>query len=142
MIITAEWWGTALTFSGPLFIAMEGLSSLLVVQKLGQQGKKLVEEGEVYQFGLLITAAVTYVASAWWIVVVRTPVPPSAIPMLMINLDLPSGSFITTLLYVAGGGTYCFPLSHFHWICAPAYQHHRVLGTFHLYCLQRLALWL
>lgn len=50
---------------------MEGLSSLLVAQKLGQEGKKLVEEGEAYQFGLLIASAVTYVASAWWIVVVR-----------------------------------------------------------------------
>ena len=50
---------------------MEGLSSLLVVQKLGQEGKRLVGRGEVYQFGLLITTAVAYVASAWWIVNVR-----------------------------------------------------------------------
>lgn len=50
---------------------MEGLSSLLVVQKLGQEGKRLVAEGESYQFALLIGSAVTYVISAWWIVVVR-----------------------------------------------------------------------
>lgn len=49
---------------------MEGMSSLLVAQKLGQEGKKLVEAGETYQFGLLIASAVAYVASAWWIVVV------------------------------------------------------------------------
>jgi hypothetical protein len=67
----AEWWGTLLTLSGPLFIAMEGLSSLLVVQKLGQAGKRLAERGETYQLGLLITTAVAYVASAWWIVSVR-----------------------------------------------------------------------
>lgn len=66
------WWGQLLTFSGPLFIAMEGLSSLLVVQKLGQAGKKLISEREEegYQFGLLIAAAVAYVTSAWWIVAV------------------------------------------------------------------------
>jgi hypothetical protein len=50
---------------------MEGLSSLLVVQKLGQEGKRLVGEGEVYQFALLIASAVAYVLSSWWIVVVR-----------------------------------------------------------------------
>ena len=60
----------ALSFFGPLFIVMEGLSSLLVVQKLGQEGKKLVYKGENYQFVLLVAAAVAYVASAWWIVVV------------------------------------------------------------------------
>lgn len=71
LITATEWWGTLLTLSGPLFITMEGLSSLLVVQKLGQEGKRLVSRGEVYQFGLLITTAVAYVASAWWIVNVR-----------------------------------------------------------------------
>jgi hypothetical protein len=67
----AEYWGTALTLSSPLFISMEGLSSLLVVQKLGQEGKRLVTEGEAYQFALLIASAVAYVLSAWWIVIVR-----------------------------------------------------------------------
>jgi hypothetical protein len=50
---------------------MEGLSSLLVVQKLGQTGKRLVDRGEIYQFGMLITTAIAYVASAWWIVHAR-----------------------------------------------------------------------
>lgn len=56
--------------SGPFFIALEGLSSLLVVQKLGQEGKKLVDDGETYQLGLLVVSAAAYVASAWWIVAV------------------------------------------------------------------------
>ena len=47
------------------------MSSLLVVQKLGQVAKELVEEGEKYQFGLLVGAAAAYVTSAWWIVTVR-----------------------------------------------------------------------
>ena len=68
LITIADWWGFLLTLSGPLFIIMEGMSSLLVVQKLGQEGKKLEYRGEAYQFGLLIATAVAYVASAWWIV--------------------------------------------------------------------------
>jgi hypothetical protein len=47
---------------------MEGLSSLLVVQKLGQAGKRLVGRGEIYQLGMLVVTAIAYVASAWWIV--------------------------------------------------------------------------
>ena len=84
LITATEWWGTLLTSSGPLFITMEGLSSLLVVQKLGQEGKRLVGRGEVYQFGLLIATAVAYVASAWWIVDVRkfsTYLPRSLYPL-------------------------------------------------------------
>jgi len=62
-----------LNLLGPLFIAMEGISSVIVVQKCGQEGKKLVDEWEVYQFPLLFAAALGYVVSGWWIVVVRYP---------------------------------------------------------------------
>ena len=41
---------------------------MLVVQKLGQRGKRLVSEGEGYQFTLLIGTAAAYVVSAWIIV--------------------------------------------------------------------------
>lgn len=51
-------------------IILEGMSSLLVSQKVGQVGKELVNEGEGYQFALLIAAAVGYVTSAWVIVIV------------------------------------------------------------------------
>jgi ICE2 len=71
LLSLASWWGTILTLSSPLFIILESVSSLLVVQKLGQVGRDLVfGKGEVYQFVLLIASAVAYVASAWWIVVV------------------------------------------------------------------------
>jgi hypothetical protein len=72
LMTAAAWWGKILIFSGPLFIVMEGLSSLLVVQKLGQEGRRLVRESEreELQFVLLIATAVAYVTSAWWIVVV------------------------------------------------------------------------
>lgn len=70
LMIASTWWGKLLHWSGPGFIVMEGMSSLIVAQRLGQVGKELVGEGEVYQFGLLVGAAAAYVASAWWIVVV------------------------------------------------------------------------
>lgn len=70
LLSLASWWGTILTLSSPLFIILESVSSLLVVQKLGQVGRDLVGKGEVYQFVLLIVSAVAYVVSAWWIVAV------------------------------------------------------------------------
>ncbi|KAJ3831043.1 hypothetical protein F5878DRAFT_647996, partial [Lentinula raphanica] len=47
------------------------LSTLIVAQKLGQMGKRLIEQAnsEVYQFTLLVAAAVAYVLSAYWCVV-------------------------------------------------------------------------
>lgn len=72
LLTATSLWSSILTFSGPLFIMMEGMSSLLVVQKLGQRGKRLVSEGEGYQFTLLIGAAAAYVVSAWIIVNVST----------------------------------------------------------------------
>lgn len=57
---------------GPFFFLLEGLSSLIVAQRLGQMGKRLIEQAdsEVYQFTLLVAAAVTYVLSAYWCVIV------------------------------------------------------------------------
>lgn len=52
---------------------MEGLSSLLFAQKVGQVGKELADERESYQFGILIASAAAYVVAAWWIVVVSCP---------------------------------------------------------------------
>jgi hypothetical protein len=72
------WWGKTLTLLGPLFIMMEGVSSVVVVQKVGQEGKNFVNEREVYQFPLLFAAALGYVISGWWIVVVGDPEPSHA----------------------------------------------------------------
>jgi len=69
LLTVASWWGIILRWSTPGFIVLEGISSLLVAQQLGQIGKALVGEGETYQFGLLIGAAAAYVTSAWWLVV-------------------------------------------------------------------------
>lgn len=96
LLAATYWWGAILTYAGPLFIAMEGLSGLLVVQQLGQAGKRLINEREEdgYQFGLLITAAIAYVASAWWVVAVcacvnDTQIAPIAdLPCLRLTLRL------------------------------------------------------
>ncbi|TRM60198.1 hypothetical protein BD626DRAFT_137113 [Schizophyllum amplum] len=64
----AGWWGTILTYFGPGFWILESVSSLLVAQKLGQEGKRLVSEADGYQLSLLITSASAYVVSAWWYV--------------------------------------------------------------------------
>jgi hypothetical protein len=96
LLVTAvEYWASILTSSGPLFIALEGLSSLLVAQKLGQIGKQLVAEGEGYQFGLLIGAAVAYVASAWWIVAVYGAVASFPINASLLGVALTAFCFLT-----------------------------------------------
>lgn len=87
LLSIADWWGFLLTLAGPLFIIMEGMSSLLVVQKLGQEGRKLEYRGEAYQFALLIGTAVAYVVSVWWIVDVSfEPV------CILINANCPHNS--------------------------------------------------
>jgi hypothetical protein len=72
IVTAASWWGWILRWSSPGFIVLEGISSLLVAQKLGQVGKEYIDESETpnWQFGLLIATAAAYVVSAWWIVVV------------------------------------------------------------------------
>ncbi|GLB36106.1 putative ICE2 [Lyophyllum shimeji] len=95
LITAADWWGAALTFSGPMFIAMEGLSSLLVVQKLGQQAKRLVTEGEAYQFALLVASAIAYVISAWWIVVSYPAAASSPLSSTLLGVAITAFLFLT-----------------------------------------------
>ena len=135
LLSAADWWGTALTFSGPLFITMEGLSSLLVVQKLGQEGKRLVGRGEVYQFGFLIATAVAYVASAWWIVVVSLSSIPQQFRLTTLYLVIPNCRCITLVINPVRSGYYSFPFPYFHWLRFAADKHHRVIGAG---CLYRL----
>lgn len=71
-ISAAEWWGVFLRLSTPIFIGLEGISSLLVAQVCGQKSRQLASKGEEWQFSLLVLAAVAYVASATIIVLVCT----------------------------------------------------------------------
>ncbi|KAF8922605.1 hypothetical protein CPB85DRAFT_64786 [Mucidula mucida] len=88
-------WGTILTYLGPLFIAMEGLSSLLVVQRLGERAKALVEEGEAYQFGLLIASATAYVVTAGWIVVAYPDAAASPLSSTLLGVAITALLFLT-----------------------------------------------
>ncbi|KAL0951259.1 hypothetical protein HGRIS_007973 [Hohenbuehelia grisea] len=97
LITAAAWWGTALTYCGPLFIAMEGLSSLLVAQKLGQLGKRLIGEEETYQFALLIATAAAYVLSAWWIVMAYPAAASSPLSSTLLGVALTAFTFLTVI---------------------------------------------
>ncbi|KAF8642374.1 hypothetical protein AX16_009642 [Volvariella volvacea WC 439] len=100
LLLAADWWGTALTLSGPIFVAMEGLSSLLVVQKLGQEGKQLVGKGEVYQFALLIATAAAYVGSAWWVVETYPQAASSPLSSTLLGVALTAFLFLTVIGFV------------------------------------------
>ncbi|KAG7099097.1 hypothetical protein E1B28_000971 [Marasmius oreades] len=95
LFTATQWWGQLLKFSGPFFIVLEGLSSLLVAQKLGQEGKRLVERGEVYQFGFLISSAATYVGCAWWIVVTYPDAASSPLSSTFLGVALTALVFLT-----------------------------------------------
>ncbi|KAF9535423.1 hypothetical protein CPB83DRAFT_872343 [Crepidotus variabilis] len=100
LVSAADWWGTLLTLSGPLFIVLEGMSSLLVVQALGQGGKKLVSRGEVYQIGLLVGTAVAYVGSAWWIVDSYPTAASSPLSSTLLGVALTAFLFLTIIGFV------------------------------------------
>lgn len=100
LISAVELWGTTLTYAGPLFIAMEGLSSLLVAQKLGQHAKHLVSEAESYQFPLLIASAVGYVLSAWWIVISYPAAAASPLSSTLLGVALTAFIFLTVIGFV------------------------------------------
>ena len=141
-IVTAtEWWGTILTMLGPLFIAMEGLSSLLVAQKLGQEGKKLEETGEVTQFGLLIAASATYVASAWWIVDVSAYLLSSFQSLSHAPQVLSFGSLISLVIHPFGCSNNYLSIPYMHRILVASHQNHRVFQPGLIHCLQRLVVW-
>lgn len=90
LLTAATWWGKILSWSSPWFIVLEGLSSLLVSQRLGQVGRQLAGEGEGYQFTLLVASAVAYVASAWWIgAVSSTSFMRSTFILLTVSAGLP-----------------------------------------------------
>lgn len=100
LLSAATWWGHLLRWSSPGFIVMEGLSSLLIVQKLGQVGKELVSEGEGYQFGLLVAAAAAYVTSAWWIVVAYPVAATSPLSSTLLGVALTTLTFLTLIGFV------------------------------------------
>ncbi|KAI0932115.1 hypothetical protein AcV5_004573 [Taiwanofungus camphoratus] len=100
LVTAASWWGQILQWSSPGFIVMEGLSSLLIVQKVGQVGKELVDERESYQFGFLVAAAAAYVTSAWWIVVAYPAAATSPLSSTLLGVALTTLIFLTLIGFV------------------------------------------
>jgi len=100
LLTAATWWGRILQWSSPGFVVMEGLSSLLIVQKLGQVSKELVGEGDSYQFGLLVAAAAAYVGSAWWIVMSYPSAALSPLSSTLLGVALTTLIFLTLIGFV------------------------------------------
>lgn len=116
------------------------MSSLLVAQKLGQVGKGLVDEGETYQFVLLIGAAAAYVASAWWIVVVRIHFLSSESYSRTPLTVLPCGGSVPSFFYTLRRGSHGIYLPYLHRICATTDKHHRIVWLSIIPSLQCVAL--
>lgn len=61
-------WETILKTLTPLFVLLEGVSTLLVIQALGQVSRFLIEErNESFQFVFLISSAAVYVVSSFFL---------------------------------------------------------------------------
>ncbi|KAG8738455.1 hypothetical protein FRC10_006831 [Ceratobasidium sp. 414] len=94
LLTASAWWGKCLRWSSPLFVGMEGMASLLVIQFTGRKAMNFAEQEESMQFGLLVGAAAAYVASAWWLVVTY---PAAAVTPLSSTLV---GAAITSLVFL------------------------------------------
>ncbi|KAH9809704.1 ICE2-domain-containing protein [Melampsora americana] len=62
------WWQLILTWSTPIFVLLEGISTLLCIQSVGQISRFIVESrNESYSFLFLILSAAIYVGSAYFL---------------------------------------------------------------------------
>jgi hypothetical protein len=124
----ASWWGTALRFSSPCAIVMEGLSSLLVAQRLGQMGKELVDEGrEEVQLGLLVASA----SGQFRIPSTHTSSDGGSICSVrgrcrLACTDVPRCREFTTLLHTPWRCYHCICFPYVHWPCGQEDQCDRV----------------
>ncbi|KAJ7630894.1 hypothetical protein FB45DRAFT_916848 [Roridomyces roridus] len=99
-IAAADLWGKMLALSAPLYLILEGVSSLLVVQKAGHLGRELVAEGEGYQLALLVGTAITYVSSAWWIVASYPAAASSPLASTLLGAAICSFFFLSSIGFV------------------------------------------
>ncbi|KNZ58259.1 uncharacterized protein VP01_1965g3 [Puccinia sorghi] len=61
-------WEVILTWSTPVFVLLEGVSTLLCIQSVGQISRYLVEaKNESYSFVFLVLSAAVYVCSAYFL---------------------------------------------------------------------------
>ncbi|EJD55412.1 hypothetical protein AURDEDRAFT_109743 [Auricularia subglabra TFB-10046 SS5] len=120
----AWWWGRILSWSSPAFFVFEGLSSLIVVQTLGRQGRRLIDYDENWQFGLLVAAAAAYVGAAWWIVASYPWTATTPLSSTLLGVALSSLLFLTLIGFalrrtnvIESAGMALFVAYNF-WLCA------------------------
>jgi hypothetical protein len=120
----AGWWGTALRFSSPAAIVMEGLSSLLVAQKLGHVGRELIGSSrEEVQLGFLVASAVAYVGSAWIIIQTYGAIATTPASSTLLGVTLTAFVFLTFIGFalrrtnVIESSTLALFLAYNIWLC-------------------------
>ncbi|KAF9076239.1 hypothetical protein BDP27DRAFT_1285119 [Rhodocollybia butyracea] len=102
IMTAARLWGNTLSLWGPFFVLLEGLSSLIVAQRLGQLGKRRIEQAdtEISQFTLLVASAAAYVTSAWWIVSSYPAAASSPLSSTFLGVALTALVFLTFIGFV------------------------------------------
>jgi len=99
LLTASSIWGSILRYGGPVFVGLEGLASLIVVQNLGRRAKQIVDdyEGEGLEFGMLIGAAAAYVGSAWWIIVTYPSAATSPLSSTLLGASITALIFLTLI---------------------------------------------
>ncbi|KIO18403.1 hypothetical protein M407DRAFT_31953 [Tulasnella calospora MUT 4182] len=93
----AKLWGKALRLWTPVFVWMEGMASVIVVQATGRTGRVLAERSEEWQVGLLVGAASAYVASATWIVWCYSSIATTPLSSTLLGVALTALIFLTLI---------------------------------------------
>ncbi|KAF9510412.1 hypothetical protein BS47DRAFT_1331710 [Hydnum rufescens UP504] len=99
LLTASSIWGSILRYGGPVFVGLEGLASLIVVQNLGRRAKQIVDDydGEGLEFGMLIGAAAAYVGSAWWIIVTYPSAATSPLSSTLLGASITALIFLTLI---------------------------------------------
>ncbi|VDB84951.1 unnamed protein product [Peniophora sp. CBMAI 1063] len=97
ILSAADWWGAILNWSSPFFIFLEGISTLLVAQRMGQAGRSLIEADDSYQFIFLFTSAATYVVSCAWIVIAYPDAANSPLSSTLLGVAMTCLVFLTVI---------------------------------------------
>ncbi|CED84393.1 ICE2 [Phaffia rhodozyma] len=94
-------WSSFLRSSSPVFVLLEGLASLLVIQALGRAVKNWIDLGEregeeVRGFGVLVGSSVAYVVAIWSLFTSFPPPPTtSPYPSFLLGIVLSTTLFLT-----------------------------------------------
>ncbi|KZT57127.1 hypothetical protein CALCODRAFT_483480 [Calocera cornea HHB12733] len=93
-------WGTTLRYSSIIFVVVEGIASLVLVQNWGQEAITLADRGDIVQFGLLVVAAAAYVASATWIYICFSITASSPISAVLLGVAITCLIFLTLIGFI------------------------------------------